>query len=156
MDIKNQFDGMPDFDKFFKTQDEEESWKPKPRRIAAKKLYEQGWKIFVYTELFCESLTGEALSHVEGLILQNATIICPKILGAEGSDCYIILMENASIIRTNVNELLVQLFTSTMFDEVNKAYADVLRGEITIFKSLFKEWVSHFEKDDMEDEWGLY
>ncbi len=161
MDIKNEFDGMPDFDHYFRImdeleQEEREIWKPKPRRSAAKKLYEQGWKIFVYTELFCESLIGEEAQEQTYLIRQNSTIICPKIVGAEGGDNYIILMENASIIRTNMHQLLVQLYAATMMNEANESYADILRDEIDVFREYFKKWVSLFEKDDCEDDWGLY
>jgi len=161
MEIKNEFEGMPDFDGFFKLtdelcQEEGEAWKPNPRRLAAKKLYEQGWKIFVYTELFCESLVSDEAKDQIYLIKQNSNIICPKIVGAEGGGTYTILMENASIIRTNMKELLVQIFATTMFEESNESYADVLRAEIDVFRGYFKEWVSLFEKDDVEDDWGLY
>jgi len=41
--------------------------------------------------------------------MQNAMMLCPKIVGAEGGVLYIIGMENASIIRTNARELEVRL-----------------------------------------------
>jgi len=161
MEIKNEFEGMPDFDGYFKLldefcQEEGDEWKPNLRRLSAKKLYEQGWKILVYSQIFCESFVSEEAKAQIYLIKQNVDIICPKIVGAEGGGIYSILMENASIIRTNMKELLVQIFASTMFEEANESYADVLRTEIDVFRSYFKEWVSLFEKDDCEDEWGLY
>lgn len=161
MEIKNEFDDVPDFDRFFRMQDEiekeeGEDWKPKPHRLAAKKLYEQGWRIMIYCKMFCESLKGEEAKDNAYLIMQNATIICPKIVGAEGGGIYILMMENASIIRTNMKELNVQLYASSLFEEANEPYAEVLMEEIEIFKSLFIDWVSHFKKDAVDDDWGLY
>ena len=160
MDVQNYFDDIPDFDNFFNIQDEFENegeeWKPKPKRQAAKKLYEQAWRILIYAQLFCESLKEDEEKHHASLIMENATILCPKIAGAEGGNNYIILMENASIIRTNAIQLKTQLFAAAMFNQDLEEYAETLIEEIEVFKLLFKVWVQFFEKDDVKDDWGLY
>ncbi len=160
MEIPNEFDGMPEFEKFFQHNNEEdelgEEWKIIPRRTAAKKLYMQGWKIFNYSRIFCESLKGEYAEMNTSLILQNASVLCPKIVGAESGDIYIIRMENASIIRTNAIELRIQMKSCTLFDKATEDLAEVILEEIELFKEKFKVWISYFEKDEMEDDWGLY
>ena len=46
----------------------------------------------------------------------------------------------------------------TMMSEevIEKAHGRVIREEIDKFRILFKTWVSTFQKDEFEDEWGLY
>lgn len=160
MEIPNEFDGMPDFEKFFKYKDLEdeagEEWKNIPKRKAAKDLYEQAWKVYNYSRIFCESLKGEHSEMNSSLILQNATILCPKIVGAEGGDNYMIRMENASIIRTNAIELRTQVKACALFDESSEDLVAVIVDEIEVLKEKFKLWISYFEKDDIEDDWGLY
>lgn len=90
------------------------------------------------------------------LMMQNAMMLCPKIVGAEGGDMYILRMENASIIRTNVKELETQVKASVLFENCRDEDASIVVNEIDKFKELFKIWVSYFEKDDFEDDWGLY
>lgn len=65
-------------------------------------------------------------------------------------------MENASIVRTNAKELETQVKASALFENSREVDVAVVVKEIDKFKELFKIWVSHFEKDDFEDEWGLY
>lgn len=77
-------------------------------------------------------------------------------MGAEGGNLYIIRMENASIIRTNARELEVQVKSALLFDNCKEADSIIVIAEIAKFRELFKEWVKYFEKDDFEDEWGLY
>lgn len=90
--------------------------------------------------------------------MQNAMMLCPKIIGAEGGDVYVLRMENASIIRTNARELEVQVKSAAMFESCSEEDKNMLVLEINKFRELFKEWVKHFEKDpdDFEDECGLY
>ncbi|TKC03316.1 hypothetical protein [Pedobacter cryotolerans] len=90
------------------------------------------------------------------LIMQNAMMLCPKIVGAEGGDMYILRMENASTIRTNARELETQIKATALFENCREVDAAIVVKEMDQFKVLFKIWFSHFEKDDLEDEWGLY
>lgn len=95
-------------------------------------------------------------------MLGDSWIVGAKLAGAQGADCYTIYMENASIIRS----LMRQMQTATygldglgVLDDakgVEENYISVLREEIDAFKSTFIKWVSYFEKDEFEDEWGLY
>jgi len=154
----DDFNDIPewDFNKYRDEDDEGEDWKTQPKIERVKLLYNQGRQIYSCSKIFCESLKGEMAEMSQSLIMQNAMMICPKIVGAEGGNLYIIRMENASIIRTNCRELETQVRATVMFETGNEAYSEILLNEIEIFKTYFIEWVSYFEKDDIDDEWGLY
>jgi bacterioferritin-associated ferredoxin len=145
-----------DFEKNREEDEEAEEWKNKPKRDKAQALYNQGKQVYVYAKAFCESLTGEMAETTKSLIMQNVIMICPKIVGAEAGDSYVIRMENASVIRTNCRELIVQVGFAGMCGQCNKDYEQVVRSEMEKFRLLFIDWVSLFEKDEFEDEWGLY
>lgn len=155
----DDMDHMPNWDAFNFLRDEEEDgeqWKNNPKIERAKNLYEQARQVYNYAALFCETLTGEMADMSKELIMQNAMMLCPKIVGAEGGGMYILRMENTSIIRTNARELETQIKASALFENCRELDAAIVVKEIDKFKALFKIWVSHFEKDDFEDEWGLY
>jgi len=153
----DDMDHMPDWDRFNRFKDDDgDEWKNAPKVERAKNLYNQARQVYKYAAIFCETLTGEMADMSKELIMQNAMMLCPKIVGAEGGDMYILRMENASIIRTNARELEVQVKAAALFDNCTEADKNIVIAEISKFRDLFKEWVKHFEKDDFEDEWGLY
>ncbi len=39
---------------------------------------------------------------------------------------------------------------------LEKSYVMAIRSEIDQFRELFKNWLSTFQKDEFEDEWGLF
>jgi len=41
-------------------------------------------------------------------------------------------------------------------DVADKAHKEVIEESIKEFQQLFKEWVATFQKDEYEDEWGLF
>ena len=83
-------------------------------------------------------------------------LVCAKIQGAEAGDMYVMRMENASIIRTAANSVYISMSGFRMMGVADDAYLDAVRHEIDLFRELFKEWVNGFEKDEFEDEWGLF
>lgn len=157
MDI-DKFHSLPEWDDFKRFRNEEpgEDWKNDPRYQSAKNLYNQAREVYKYATIFSETLKGEMAESTKELILQNALMLAPKIIGAEGGDIYIIRMENASIIRTNAIELETQVKAAHLYEQCSKADKDIVITELEKFKALFKTWVSFFQKDDIVDDWGLY
>ncbi|MEE1946177.1 hypothetical protein VRU48_13725 [Pedobacter sp. KR3-3] len=157
MDLAGMND-LPEWDDFkhFRYDEEGEHWKNQPKLERAKNLYNQARQVYKYAVVFCETLKGEMADMTKSLIMQNAMMLCPKIMGAEGGDIYVLRMENASIIRTNARELETQVKASYLYENCSKSDRDVVVAEIDKFRELFKIWVQHFEKDDFEDDWGLY
>ena len=161
----DDMDHMPEWEHFsqFGRDDEDEenlssvdAEKVRLKVTRAKSLYNQARAVYKYAALFCETLEGEMAEMTANLIMQNALMLCPKIVGAEGADMYILRMENASIIRTNCRELETQVRAADMFEICTPEYKDIVLDEIEKFRLLFIEWVKHFEKDEFEDDWGLY
>jgi hypothetical protein len=143
--------------------EEGEEWKTKETREAAKALYEK-WRelyalIFAFTEnLANEQEEGKPEKHehtVQQMIYENAMIIAPKIMGAS-VDMYILQMENAAIIRTNARQLMEQVGFAVLMGFADESYKKVIQEGMDEFRLLFKNWVSTFQKDDYEDEWGLF
>lgn len=139
---------------------EGEEWKAKPHLDAAKDLYNKWREIFVLVESYCDTLQdSKEYDHAERnkeLIWQNLFIVAPKIIGAAGAEDYVLKMENASIVRYNCRELMEQIHFTAMVGAGEEKYADAIDGEMQEFKTLFKKWVATFERDDYEDEWGLF
>jgi hypothetical protein len=86
---------------------------------------------------------------------RNSSIIPAKISGAEAGDLYILRMENAAIIRKAAMDVYLDchVLEEGVADEQD---VELLRSEINQFRQLFIEWVNGFEKDEYEDEWGLF
>ena len=90
------------------------------------------------------------------MILGDAYLVGAKIMGAEAGDSYVLRMENASIIRSAAQTVYMHMSSLKFQGLVEEPYTDAVRHEIEKFRTLFKEWVGAFEKDEFEDEWGLY
>jgi len=124
--------------------------------LLAKNLYNQARAVYKYAALFCESLKGDMAEITANLIMQNAMVLCPKIVSAEGADIYIVKMENASVIRINCKEMEIQVKAANIFEICATEYHAIVLSEIEKFRLIFIEWVKTFKKDQLEDEWGLY
>jgi hypothetical protein len=91
------------------------------------------------------------------VMMENATIVPGKIKGALGMDVYSLKMENAVIIKVNIMQLKVQLWSCEAIHELERKYLDVLRDEIEAFRQIFIKWVTSFDKsNDLPDEWHLF
>lgn len=81
------------------------------------------------------------------------------ILEAEFRGSYIQRMEKAVFIRKiviSIDTLLETLMSEEGID-IDPSYIEMIRGEIVLFRYLFKKWVSTFKIDvDNMDEWGLF
>lgn len=147
----------------------DESGDGDPRQVltfkACKALYIKWNEILVMLsgclgalEDLAEEAEGEEsfVKDQKALILSDAYDTGAKIRGSEAGNMYIVRMENASIIRKNVQ--FIKSFISGLIieGEVDKEHAEVIRNEIDVFRELFKHWVSTFKKDDFTDEWGLF
>jgi hypothetical protein len=151
--------------------DEGDEWKSALKNDRAKKLYNQWIQVYMLVEGLCDCLhptTGEEedsdgipvtqdyLEHLKEMMLADATIIPAKISGAEAGDLYVLRMENAAIIRKAANDVYIQCSSFRMMGVAKDDELDAVRNEIDIFREYFKEWVNSFEKDEFEDEWGLF
>lgn len=143
---------------------EGEEWKKREERQAAKALYLKWRDTFSLIYAFADNLTPdpkgvEKETHeqvTKSFIMENAMIIGPKLRGAMAVDLYILKMENAAIVRTNARQLMEQVSFSVLSGFAGEEYKNVIEESMDEFRILFKEWVSTFKKDDIEDDWGLF
>ena len=91
----------------------------------------------------------------KGMILGDAFQVAVKIKSSEVG-LYTIRMENASIIRKNAQFVKSSMLTMMSEKVIEEEYGRIIRSEIDKFRELFKIWVSTFQKDEFEDEWGLF
>jgi hypothetical protein len=146
-----------------------DEWKVREERAAAKALYHQ-WReiyhmVYTYTDTMMEEETsGDAEAELEEshqectqrLVYENLFIIAPKIIGATSVNSYVLKMENAAIIRMNVIQMMEQVGFAALMGWADEQHKAVIAEAVDAFKSLFRDWVATFRKDDYEDEWGLF
>jgi hypothetical protein len=163
---KNKFDDWDnDDDLKYLDEDEIEERKLSPTRPASIALGKK-WSsiLFVLEGLLDKNKNTEDdilnaeddyATRLASFNLTDAYEVIIKIKSAMATHMYIVYMENASIIRKNVQSIKSSLL---LFDEMNveESYAMLLRTEIEDFQLLFKQWVATFQKDEFEDEWGLF
>jgi len=65
-------------------------------------------------------------------------------------------MENAAIIRKTAQFIYISMDSFVEEGIMEDMHRQIIRDEIDKFRTLFKTWVATFEKDDVEDEWGLF
>ena len=158
---------LPDWDDDddFRDEDEEgEGWKPNPTRDACKALYQQWQQVMIVSNGALDSMNiqekedgflADYWEDHKAMILGDAFQVAVKIKSSEAG-LYQIRMENASIIRKNAQFIKSSILTLMAEDVIEEAHGQVIRDEIDKFRELFKEWVDTFEKDEFEDEWGLF
>lgn len=89
--------------------------------------------------------------------MQNATRYTRQIKVSLAVDVFSLMMENAVIIKVNMMELKDQLWACEHIENIEVKYLQVLQNEIEVFKKIFVEWVTSFDKaSDLPDEWHLF
>jgi hypothetical protein len=153
-----------DDDKFRDEDEEGEESKPNPTRDLCKAMYQQWNQVMIVLNAAFDSLkdpqeddmfSKEHLEDHKQMILGDAYEVGAKIRSSEAG-LYIIRMENAAIIRKNAQFIKISTNSFIVDDLMEEEHRLVIRDEIDKFRELFKQWVATFEKDDCEDEWGLF
>ena len=140
--------------------DAAEEWRRGPARAIAKAMYNQWREVFGLVVAFAENLAddGEEThpASTKALIYENVMIVAPKIIGAISMDLYVLKTENASVIRTNAKQMMEQIGFAVLMGWADEAHKQVIEEALYKFRELYKQWVSTFQKDNFEDEWGLF
>ncbi|HEX4875462.1 MAG TPA: hypothetical protein VFV31_02250 [Chitinophagaceae bacterium] len=172
----DKLSGLPEWedDEFDDEDNEGEEWKPKPTKEAAKAMYEQ-WKTVMIvlkgalgTTDFEEEEEEEKEDSFENdgfpssywkdhkaMIMGDAYQVAVKIKSSEAG-LYMIRMENACLIRKNAQSIKSSMLTMIAEKVIEESHGMIIREEIDKFRMLFRHWVSTFERDEFEDEWGLF
>jgi hypothetical protein len=134
-----------------------EGWKPVKK--FGNELFKKGIDILNLTETICDLLPEDDHADItKRLMLENAMMVPGKIKGALAvNDVYCIVMESAVIIKVNICQLKAQLWACNAIHNIEEKYLDVLQEEIEVFKKIFVQWVTAFDKEnDLPDEWHLF
>lgn len=154
-----------DDEKFDSNQEAGENWKPNPTRDACKAMYIQWNTVMTVLQAAFDSIgrTGETddlekemLEDHIGMVTGDAYQVAVKIKSSEAGSMYILRMENAAIIRKNAQFIKVSTDSFLLDGKMDPQHRLIIREEIDRFKELFKLWVASFQKDEFEDEWGLF
>jgi hypothetical protein len=165
-------------------QNEGEEWKSNIKDELAANLYNQWQQVYLLLEAIGDSIqpiqeseteadesfeiseedfengvfpvSQQYVNHLIENMLGDGMIIPAKISGAESGDMYMLRMENAAIIRKTANDIYLQCASLKMMGVIDAQAVDAVRREIELFRDLFKEWIAGFERDEFEDEWGLF
>ncbi len=164
--------------------DDGEEWKSNIKNELAENLYNQWQQVYLLLEAIGDSIppvvdteneaddtfeiseedfdkgifpvSQQYVNHLVENMLGDGMIIPAKISGAESGDMYMLRMENAAIIRKTANDIYIQCASLKMMGAIDEQAVEAVRREIELFRDLFKEWIAGFEKDEYEDEWGLF
>lgn len=158
--------GLPEWedDRFDDEENEGEEWKPTPTRDAAKAMYEQWKQVMIVLNGALDTMnkdTGEDgfpadyWEDHKAMLLGDAYQVAVKIQSSE-TGLYMIRMENACLIRKSAQFIKSAMLTMIAEGAIEEAHGMVIRDEIDKFRMLFRHWVSTFERDEFEDEWGLF
>lgn len=136
-----------------------EKWKPFFQQH--KKLTLKAREIFTLLRALEESFPKDELEdryHPVYLMQENIMKAQAKLAGAESlNNLYRALMENAVLVKVNMSELKVQLFSASEFYTSDKDYLSVIKKEVEEFRLLFVEWIKTFDSSvDLPDEWHLF
>jgi hypothetical protein len=159
----DKFTDLPDWDDERMPEEEEgEEWKPNATRDACKALFAKWQEVVFLLKGVIEPHLGkeedaESMQNFAAReLLSDALVVGVKIKSSEAGGIYIIRMENASIIRKLAQGIATNLLMFAEEDDTEEIYITVVRNEIDAFRKLFIAWVHSFEKDEFEDEWGLF
>jgi hypothetical protein len=156
---------LPEWDDGFGDEDEEgEEWKPNPTRDLCKAMYTQWNQVIILMKAAFDSMkepsdksefSKEHMEDHKAMMLADAHMVAAKLRSSEAG-LYIIRMENAAIIRKNAQFIKISTNAFIQDELMEDQHRLIVREEIDKFRKLFKQWVSTFQKDDIEDEWGLF
>jgi hypothetical protein len=157
-----------EFNEWWKNLSEEEKaeidrkGKEEENRMLNHPLYKKSNEILEIVEAIIESLPEEERDYHSPMI-ESAMMLGPKFAGAYNCDMWLLVMQNAALMRYHAQYVATGTYGFDMFGEgaVDKRYVELLRTEMKTYKKLFNEWMEevHAMPKDFEgdqDEWGVF
>lgn len=135
---------------------ESEEYETNPRELP---IYKKGKEIFEVVNQIGQLIPDDdgPLSHVKGVMLEDAMMLTVKVAGASAGQLYDIRMEAAAIIRKSARDLMVQNHSLEMFGFEHVEYYQIVRNLLEEYRLLFIDWVSKFDRwNYVIDRWGLF
>jgi len=149
---------LPEWDEKHFRFERGEEWKHRTALNLARDLYNQWREVFGLVIAFTETLPEEPDEKIttKSLIYESAMMVAPKIMSAAGDTLYMIKMENAALIRFHSQQMMEQVGFAVLAGKADERHKDVIDEALGKFKEIFRQWAATFQKDEYEDEWGLF
>lgn len=122
-------------------------------------LYRKGKEILNYVMLIADLLPDDntQLQSVKQFMIEDASTLVVKVVGAHHAELYDLKMEAAVLIRKAAHNLMIQQHSLKMFDFAEAGYFNVVRELIEEYRLLFLEWIKTFDPEVyVIDRWGLF
>lgn len=125
-------------------------------------LNKKSREILGIVDALIDSLPEEERVYHEA-VRESAMMLGPKFAGAFGSDMWLLVMQNAAIMRYHAEYVATGVNGFEIFgqEKADVRYLKMLREEMDEYKRLFKEWMEEVhamprdaEMDD--DDWGVF
>jgi hypothetical protein len=100
----------------------------------------------------------EARKELYGhLMVESANVLQVKFFGAEGTDDYILKMENAVMMKIHARQLHAMTYQLAVESTHAEEHLQLLRNALADFKKLFSLWVTSFDPHQKSpDGWGIF
>lgn len=97
-------------------------------------------------------------------MVESAMMLAPKFMGVCNTDMWIVLMQNAALMRYHAEYVMTGTYGFNIITnetQVDERYIELLRTEMNAYKKLFNEWMqeAHAMPRDPQldvDEWGVF
>jgi hypothetical protein len=98
------------------------------------------------------------LKDQRSLLMEDAYKLPVKISGAMATLDYVLMMENAVVIKLSARNLMTACSGLEMLGYPHTDYLSALRKELDTFKKLFAKWVRCFPREEplWPDGWALF
>jgi hypothetical protein len=125
-------------------------------------LYKKAGEILGIVDSIIDSLPEEERAFHEP-VRESAMMLAPKFAGAYNSDMWLLIMQNAAIMRYHAQYVATGTHGFNLLGdaEVDERYVELLRNEMQEYKKIFNEWMEEvhampkdFEMD--QDDWGVF
>lgn len=162
----NNLNELPDWDDedFNDDEREGEDWKTSVTNELGKALYERWDAVMMILIAAFESMKEPAediffnkdyFERQKEIMLGDAYEVAAKLRSSEVGN-YVIRMENAAVIRKHAQFVNIGISSFVDGNLMEEEHGVFIKEEIVAFRMLFRQWVASFEKDEYEDEWGLF
>lgn len=168
MFFDNDDDQMDDLNAWYENLSEEEKEKMKREselkwaKMENHPLYRKAEEIVEIVDCIIDSLPEDERDFHEP-VRESAMMLAPKFAGAYDSDLWLLMMQNAAIMRYHAQYVATGTygFNITGETQVDERYIELLRKEMREYKKLFNEWMEtvHATERDPEmdqDDWGVF
>lgn len=157
-DLNSWYENLSEEEKSRMDREEESKW----ARMEDHPLYKKSREILDIVEAIIASLPEDERDY-HSPVRESAMMLAPKFAGAYGMDMWLLVMQNAALMRYHAEYVAtgVNGFEMLSNDQPDPRYLKMLREEMKEYKRLFNEWMNEVhamprDPEMDEDDWGVF